>query len=180
MKNTKLFLLFSILLIIIILVGLFILNKINPKKNTLNIENEYTPEQEISEEQNNQTIITLYFLDKDSNQLKPEARLVNIKDIINNPYNSIINLLISGPKNEKLEKTIPKDAILLNSSLDGECLNLDFSDKILDFDKSNEKSKDNLIYSIVNTLTELNEVNQVKIFVNGQENEEFNDTYLRR
>ena len=40
--------------------------------------------------------------------------------------------------------------------------------------------KENMIKSIVNTLTELTEVNKVKILINGQINEEFKDEYVRK
>ena len=52
--------------------------------------------------------------------------------------------------------------------------------EILNYDKTNEKSKDNLINSIVNTLTELTEINKVKFLVDGTENAEFSGTYTRK
>ena len=36
---------------------------------------EYTPQEEISEEQARQSLVTLYFLSKENNTLMPEARL---------------------------------------------------------------------------------------------------------
>ena len=40
--------------------------------------------------------------------------------------------------------------------------------------------KNNLIYSIVNTVTELNEVNKVKFLVNGQASSDFEEFYVRK
>lgn len=37
--------------------------------------------------------------------------------------------------------------------------------------------KENLINSLVNTLTQLNEVNSIKILIDGSENEEFSEIY---
>lgn len=179
MKNKKILILFLVLLIVIGLIGFFALKKVKQKKTNL-IQNEYTPEEEISEEQIQQTIVTLYFVDKESNQLKPEARLVNIKDVISNPYTTIIGLLINGPKNEKLAMIIPEDTQLLNATLDGDCLTLDFSDKFLNYNKEDEKVKDHLVYSIVNTLTELNEVNSIKFLINGESSSEFQEVYVRK
>ena len=68
---------------------------------------------------------------------------------------------------------------MLQNYLEGDCLVLDFSSEILNYDKQNEKAKDNLVNSIVNTLTELAEINEVKILVNGQESEEFDQVYAR-
>ena len=134
----------------------------------------------LSDEQLRETIVSLYFPDKETNLLKPEARLVNVKELLNSPYNVLVELLISGPKNEKLKGIIPENTQLLNSTLEGDCLILDFSEELLNYNKESEKAKDNLIYSIVNTVTELNEVNKVKFLINGQSNEEFSETYMRK
>lgn len=179
MKNKKIILLFVILLIIIFVVGFFSIKFVKSKKEN-EIQNEYVPEEEISNEQLRETIVSLYFPDKETNILKPEARLVNVKELMQSPYNVLIELLISGPKNDKLSSIIPENTKLLNSSLEGECLTLDFSEELLNYDKENEKTKDNLINSIVNTVTELNEVNKVKILISGQTNEEFKDEYIRK
>lgn len=179
MKNKKIILLFLILLIIIFVIGFFAIKYVKNKKSE-EIQNEYIPEEEISEEQLRETIVSLYFPDKETNMLKPEARLVNVKELIQSPYNILIELLIEGPKNEKLKVIIPENTKLLNSSLEGECLTLDFSNEFLNYNKQDSKEKDNLINSIVNSVTELNEVNKVRILINGQINEEFKDEYTRK
>ena len=69
---------------------------------------------------------------------------------------------------------------LLNASLDKECLTLDFSSEILNYNKDDSMLKNNLIYSIVNTVTELNEVNKVKFLVNGQSSSDFEEFYVRK
>ena len=69
---------------------------------------------------------------------------------------------------------------LLNASLDKECLTLDFSSEILNYNKDDSMLKNNLIYSIVNTVTELNEVNKVKFLVNGQASSDFEEFYVRK
>lgn len=177
MKNKKILLLFLILLIAIFVIGFFSIKYV--KKRKANEEqSEIIPEQEISEEQLRETIVSLYFPDKETNSLKPEARLVSVKELMESPYNILIELLIGGPKNEKLKSIIPENTKLLNSSLEGECLTLDFSNELLNYDK--EKDKDNLINSIINTVTELTEVNKVKILIEGQTNSEFCDEYVRK
>lgn len=179
MKNKKIILLFVILLIIIFIVGFFAIKYVKNKKEN-EIQDEYVPEEEISEEQLRETIVSLYFPDKETNMLKPEARLVKVKELLQSPYNVLIELLIEGPKNDKLKSVIPENTKLLNSSLEGECLTLDFSSELLNYNKDDSKEKENLINSIVNTVTELNEVNKVKILINGQTNEEFRDEYVRK
>lgn len=179
MKNKKIIISFIILVIIIFIAGYFAIKYAKQKKENEGIS-EYTPQEEISEEQERETIVTLYFLDNESNTLKPEARLVSVKEVINSPYNTVIQLLINGPKNEKFRKLIPDNTKLLNSSLENECLTLDFSSDLLNYNKQKDNEKENMIYSIVNTLTELKEVNKVKILIDGQSNKEFSDTYVRK
>ena len=179
MKNKKIIISFIVLVIVIFLVGYFAIKYVKEKKNN-DLGGEYTPAEEISEEQTRETIVSLYFPDKETNLLKPEARLVGVKDVLTSPYNTLIELLISGPKNEKLIGIFPENTKLLNSSIEGDCLTLDFSSEFLNYNKDDEKAKDNLINSIVNTVTELTEVNQVKILINGQVSDEFKDIYVRK
>lgn len=174
MKNKKVIVSFIILVIIILLIGFFAIKYVKNKKQN-EIQEEYIPQEEISEEQLRETIVSLYFPDKETDSLKPEARMVNVKELLQSPYNILIELLIAGPKNEKLKSVIPENTKLLNSSIEGDCLTLDFSSELLNYDKENEKTKENLSSSIRNTMTELTEVNKVKILINGQPNEEFPD-----
>lgn len=176
MKNKKIIVSFIILVIIIFLVGYFSINYVKEKK-TNELKEEYIPEEEISDEQLRETIVSLYFPDKETGSLKPEARMVNVKEIIQSPYNVLIELLTQGPKNSKLRGIIPEGTKLMNSLLEGDCLVLNFSIELLNYDK---EDKDNLINSIVNTVTELTEVNRVKLLVDGVQNDEFSDEYIRK
>ena len=177
MKNKKIIIIFCALFIFLIIGGYFLINYLRNDKEETVIE-EYIPEEEISEEQSRQTIVSLYFQNKETKELEPEARLVDIKEILNNPYEKIVNLLIEGPKDETKEKIIPDNVKLLNTILEGDCITLDFSQEFLNYDKEDEKVKENLINSLVNTLTQLNEVNSIKILINGSENEEFKEVYM--
>ena len=59
-------------------------------------------------------------------------------------------------------------------------MTLSFSSEILNYNKDDSMLKNNLIYSIVNTVTELNEVNKVKFLVEGQASNEFEEFYVRK
>ena len=167
-----------IVLVIIAIIAGVITYFINKNKKPEYVE--YEPQEEISEEQSKQNIIKDYFPNKETKELMPEARMVDIKEMVNTPYDKLINLLIEGPKNEKQEKIIPENTRLLGTKIDGECITIDFSTEFLNYDKTNENSKNNLINSIVNTLTELTEINKVKFLVDGTENTEFSETYTRK
>ena len=176
MKNKKILIIFVCLFLIVLIGGYFAINYVK-NKNEETIVEEYVPEEEITEEQLRQTIVSLYFLDTQTNELVPEARLIDIKEMMTVPYEKLVNLLIEGPKNEKNKKIIPDNTKLLRNYLEGDCLVLDFSQEFLNYDK--EKGKENLVNSIVNTLTELSEINKVKILIDGKENQEFDQVYTR-
>ena len=178
MKNKKIIILFSILFIVLVVGGYFIIQHMKNEK-TNETTQEYTPQEEISEEQSRQTIVTLYFQNKETKELMPEARMADIKEMVNTPYDKLINLLIEGPKNEKQERIIPENTKLLGTKIDGECITVDFSAEILNYDKTNEKSKDNLINSIVNTLTNLKEINSIKFLINGEQNQNLSEIYMK-
>ena len=175
MKNKKIVIIFSTLLIIILIGGFFVIKFVKEKQK--NKIEEYTPQEEITEEQFRQTIVSLYFKNKENDKIEPEARLVDIREIINNPYERLINLLIEGPKNDKNERLIPENTKLLKSYIEKDCVTLDFSKEFLDYKKENE---DYLIESIVKTLTELSEVNKIKILIEGTENDNFKQIYERK
>lgn len=178
MKNKKIFIIFLILLIIILVAGYFVIKYLKEKNNKQEeITGEYTPQEEISEEQSRQTIVSLYFPSKETKELVPEARMIDIKEILNDASDKLVNLLIEGPKSDTEERIIPENTKLLKTYMEGDCVTLDFSAEFLNYDKTDEKTKENLINSLVNTLTQLTEVNKVKILIDGSENEEFNDVY---
>ena len=180
MEKAKIKIIFGVIAIAIVVVGVLVikwLKDANEENNT--IVGDYTPEAEITEDQARQTIVSLYFPGKESHELMPEARLVDVKELMNIPYEKIINLLIAGPKNEKLEGIIPENTKVLKTYLDKDCLVIDLSKDFLNYDMEKENAKENLINSIVNTLTELTEVNSIKFLIEGNENEQFKDTYVR-
>lgn len=180
MKNKKIIYIFTIALIVILIAGYFGIRYAKEKeKEKNNFEEEFIPEEEITEEQARQTIVSLYFQNKDTEELMPEARLVDIKDIMSNPYEKLVYLLIEGPKSDKAVKVIPENTKVLKTYMEGDCVILDLSSEFLNYSKDNQKQKKNMVNSIVNTLTELTEVNSVKFMIDGQVNEEFKDVFVR-
>ena len=178
MKSKKIIWIFSILMIIILIGGYFGIKYVKEKEAESIIE-EYIPEEEITEEQFRQTIVSLYFPGKENGELMPEARLIGIREIINNPYEKLFNLLVEGPKSDKTKKIIPDNTKVLKTYMEGDIVVLDLSKEFLNYSSDNENEKRNLINSVVNTLTELTEVNGVKFLIEGVQNEDFKNTYVR-
>ena len=169
--------LFLILIVVILGLVIYISNK-NKVENNEIIE-EYTPEEEISDEQLRNTIISLYFINKESGEINPEARTININDLIDNPYKYLLEQLIEGPKNEKLEKAIPENTVLNNVELKGDILYIDLSHDFIDNAKEGKENENKILETIVKTVTELNEVNSVKILIDGKEDMAFKDNLIK-
>jgi len=141
------------------------------------IETEYIPETEIEDVELRKTIVSIYFQHRDTKEVKKETRLIDSKNLLQNPYKELINMLIEGPKSEELESIIPKDTRVLSTLLQSNCLVIDFSKEFLNVE-ADDIQKYNIISAIVNTLTELTEVHSVKILIEGIEEEGFLDIGL--
>lgn len=117
--------------------------------------------------------LTLYFTDESGERLYPEKREV-VHNINRSMERLLLEELISGPKTEGLYPTISKDTKLLSVSVTDNVCYLNFDTAFL---SSPSDVKDYVtIYSIVNTLTELNTVNKVQITVNGSQDVMFKDS----
>lgn len=175
MKNKKIIMYVGIIIIVLILLGIGYLIINNIKNKNKDIISEYTPQEEITEAQLRQTVITLYFLDSNNYELAPEARQIDAKELIDNPYAVLINLLIEGPKNEKLLKLIPENTILNNVKIENDILYIDFSEEFIKEQNLGREQEELILKSIVNTVTELTEINKVSFLINGEEAKGFPD-----
>ena len=157
---------------IIILLSIYIVKK---NKNKQNEQNEYLPEEEISVEEERQTMVSLYFRNKSTKNIEPEARLIDVKELVKDPYKVLINLLIAGPKNENLEGIMPSGTIVNNAKIENDVLTIDFSKEFIENNETGKQAEEQIMESIVKTLTELTEVNSIKITISGEENKAFKD-----
>ena len=162
----------GIFILIIVILALIV---ILARNTDISQVDEYIPEQEITEEGLRQTAVNLYFQNKETKELDKEARMIDSKILLKEPYKELILLLIEGPKNEKLEGTIPKETKINNVSLENGIVKIDFSKEFVENHIDDVLTKENTVKSIVNTLTELTEVNGIKILIDGDENASFND-----
>ena len=167
------------IIIILIIVGVAIWYFFFNDSNKQNEISEIIPEEEISEEQMRQTIVSLYFYNSNTKSLVPEGRLIDVKELVEEPYKKLMELLIEGPQNESLSKTIPEGTIINKIELKGDILYLDLSKEFVDNHSGGEEMESATIYSIINTMTNLTEVNAVKILIDGEENKAFNDNKIK-
>ena len=173
--NKKIICIVVLVIIIFIIVGGILW--LNRNKNENKIE-EYTPVEEITDEQYRQTIVSLYFNSKETNMLVPEARSVDVKEITKEPYLKLVDLLIQGTKSEKLENVIPEGTKVNSAKIKDNIVYVDLSKEFIENHKGGAEEESKTIYSIVNTLTQLNEVDGIKIIIDGEENKEFKDKYI--
>lgn len=179
-KNKKTIILIGVLLIFIGLIIFWVMSHKEPEANNNETDfTEYTPQEEISNTQLRQTLVTLYFKNKETGVITPEARMIDSKILLNNPYNELLNLLIEGPKNESLVKVIPEGTKLNSVNIQKGIVYIDFSVEFTNVENLGAEEENKIICSIVNTLTELTEVSGVKILINGEENKGFSDDGLK-
>ncbi len=175
MKKKKIISIISLLLIILMV---FIIYKnINIVKKENNEYQDYTPQEEISDEQAMQTKVILYFENIETGELDSEIRLIEANKLIKEPEKEIMNLLIKGPQSSNLKKLIPDGTVIHDINIKNSCAEINLSNEFLEL--GDEKNKLKIINSIVNTLTNLKEINSVKFLINGETNEKLPDTYVK-
>ena len=175
MKNKKRVIIIVIILCVLIL-GLVCIFSIRGKKEEII---EILPQEEISDEQLRKTMVSLYYENKETKKLMPEARLVDVKLLINEPYKMLLELLMEEPKNTSLKTVIPDNVTINKIELNSDVLCIDFSREFIENHQGGLENEKNTIYSIVNTLTELTEVNGLKIMIDNEENKAFKDEQIK-
>lgn len=155
---------------VIICVAVLIYFNIDVEKidNTA-IENEIIPQEEISDQQLRETTICLYFIDE-NNEIKEEIRKIDSKELIINPYNIAMELLIGGTKTEGLKTCIPNNVKINKIEKSGECLVIDLSKEFIENMEDNVEIQGLSISQIANTMTQFTEINAIKILIDGEAN----------
>lgn len=109
--------------------------------------------------------VHLYFADEEKQQLAGEYRKINILDT--QPIEQyIIQELIKGPKIQGHIRLLPKEADMVSAeTTDGTCY--------VNFKKSfsSKESRELMIYSIVNSLTERSNIECVQFLINGKKSD---------
>ena len=168
-----------IIAIILILTGVGVWYFFFYNKQSQNEVNEIIPEEEISEEQMRQTIVSLYFYNGTTQSLVSEGRLIDVKELIKDPYRRLMELLIEGPQNSELTRTIPEGTRINKVEVKGDVLYLDLSKEFIENHEGGEEKENATIYSIVNTMINLTEINGVKILIEGEKNKAFKDNLIK-
>lgn len=166
-----------IIITVLLILGIIIYLLLNSE--TTETITEYQPEEEITDEQLRKTIISLYYINKKTNEVIGRGKLIDIKMLLNEPYKEIFEMLKENPKNEELESAIPTGTKINKIELKNNILYLDLSEEFINNHKGGEKAEKATIKSIVNTMSQLTEVEGVKILIDGKENREFKDGKIK-
>lgn len=125
--------------------------------------------------------ISLYFANEEGTKLKLEMRYVPM-DELKKPANEIATLivkeLINGPsKGSGLKATIPAETKLRSVKISGDVATVDLSKEFKEKHPGGKAAEQLTIYSIVNSLTELKEISQVKFKIDGKTSKEFKGAF---
>ena len=121
-----------------------------------------------------ETNLTLYFANRRGDALIAETKNVHYSSNMS-MEKVIIEQLLDGPDTEGLKSAIPSGTRLVSvSTVDGICyVNLDSTFKNQDY----SILEPIVIYSIVNSLSEISTISQVQISVNGDNSGTYRDSY---
>lgn len=128
--------------------------------------------------------IHLYFANEDNTKLMKEIRYVPMaeaKKSVNNLASIIVDELIEGPSAESgLKRTIPvgtKQRAKVKIDAATGIATVDLSKEFIDKHPGGKAEERMTIYSIVNSLTELKEIQKVKFLIEGKPSKEFKGNF---
>lgn len=116
--------------------------------------------------------LELYFADRDEDKLVKEKRVIKITDTM--PIEQyVVSELIKGTSNEKLRNVIAADTQLISAqTTDGICF-VNFKSGFIE--KNTGKNAQLVLYSIVNSLCEIDGVGSVQFLVDGKKVDKFGE-----
>lgn len=133
-------------------------NKVNPSE----IENPISSEQDLIEHE-----AVLYFASNSVNKLASEKRTVfyeNKEDV----YEAVIEALIKGPETDKCSVSINRDTIVNSVKVNDKVATVDFTSSFTKYNTGGSTKELLCLYSVVNTLCEFPEIDEVLITVDGK------------
>lgn len=121
-----------------------------------------------------ETTLTLYFANKEGTKLVKETRNVHYSTNIS-MEKLIMEQLIEGPKKSSSMATVPSGTKIISVSVvDGVCY-INLSDSFRN--QNAEVNEEIVLYSIVNSLSEVKNVSKVQIAINGSTDGKLRYTY---
>lgn len=122
--------------------------------------------------------VTLYFADSTESGLVREERTIKITD--QQPIEQyIINELIAGPDDKQLRPLLSGDTALVSATVQDNICYLNFMSDFIKKNSGNAAHEALVIYSIVNSLTELNTISRVQFYMDGKRVDNFGSVEIK-
>lgn len=122
--------------------------------------------------------VVLYFGDRSGTRLVKEARTIKITD--QQPIEQyIINELIKGPDDKSNQAALSKNTILMSVEVTDNICYLNFKSGFLKENAGGSDHEKLVIYSIVNSLTELQTISRVQFYMDGKRVERFGEIDIK-
>ena len=126
--------------------------------------------------------VHLYFGNDDGTKLKLEVRYILVSEAKKSPSNLasvIVKELINGPdKRSGLKPTIPTGTQLRSPvAINAGVATVDLTKEFIDNHPGGKSAEQITIFSIVNSLTQMKEIQKVKFLINGKPKKEFKGNY---
>lgn len=121
----------------------------------------------IDPEKKNWQVVRLYFADETGKNLTAEERSIEVKQSLTLEY-QIVDQLISGPAKSLHKALIPAETKIRDIKTEESICYVNLSNAFLSKQSADAQSNNMLVYSIVNSLTELDYVNKVQFLIEGE------------
>ena len=136
-----------------------------------------------ADELNSKIRITTYFVNEDNTKLEGEIRYMQIEEAKKSTENiagAIVTELLKGPSaGFKGKRLIPEGTKLLAPvTIAGSLAVVDLSSEFINNSSNDKKEIEMCIYSLVNSVTEIKELDRVKILIDGKEVEKLKETAM--
>jgi len=131
----------------------------------------------IKEVKDEQVDVQLYFGDSESAMLRKEKRSVSLREVLSDSSRTILLELMKGPTEKNLFPVIPAGTKLLSVNKEGDTVTVNFSKEFKDNHKGGSAGETITIYSIVDSLTEIKDVEKVQFMIEGKIEKEFKGHY---
>lgn len=113
--------------------------------------------------------VTLYFTDKNGVNLYPETHKATMTD--NSLEKTVVNELIRGPVSGGYVRTFPESVQLISVETTGGVCFVNFSASFMPKDNDDSFTQRTAVYSVVNSLTRLPDIEKVQILIDGKKPE---------
>lgn len=109
--------------------------------------------------------VVLYFAKADGSGLETEKRDIPAQEGI---ARATVNELIAGPRTAALSPTLPAATIVEGMTVSDGLCTVDFSSELVDHLSADPQAQLLAVYSLVNTLSQFDSVERVRILVDGE------------